>query len=261
MLIENIHPSRWDEKREVIVPGDYQMTLVFCVEHWIAQAKAAIKDHGAFYVALSGGSTPKAIFELLSASPYNEMVEWEKVHIFWSDERSVPPHHSESNYHMALTAGLDKMPIPKNQIHRMVAEEHIEENARLYEKKMTEILQGKGLDFIMLGMGDDGHTASLFPHTQGINAINHKVIANFIPEKNTWRMTFTFDWINAATHTAIYVLGAAKKFTLSKVLLSPAEIEQFPVLKVGTPARPALFIVDEAAAAELITQKQKLKKP
>ena len=90
MLIENIHPSRWDEKREVIVPGDYQMTLVFCVEHWIAQAKAAIKDHGAFYVALSGGSTPKAIFELLSASPYNEMVEWEKVHIFWSDERSVP---------------------------------------------------------------------------------------------------------------------------------------------------------------------------
>jgi len=122
VLIEKLQPRAWDERRDIIVPGDYQMTLIFCVEHFIAQSKQAIKDHDAFFVALSGGSTPKAIFERLTSPPYDQMIEWNKLHLFWSDERAVPPDHADSNYHMAMLAGLSKMPIPKEQIHRMDAE-------------------------------------------------------------------------------------------------------------------------------------------
>jgi 6-phosphogluconolactonase len=137
----------------------------------------------------------------------------------------------------------------------MRAEENIEANAEAYERGMAAVLGERPLDLVMLGMGDDGHTASLFPETEGLHVLNRRVIANFVPEKKIWRMSFTFEWINAAQRAVIYVLGAAKKFTLAKALLN--SFQQFPVLKVGTAVRPALFIADEAAAAELIVEKEK----
>jgi 6-phosphogluconolactonase len=256
VLIEKLQPRAWDERREIIVPGDHAMTLTFCVEHFIALSKQAIKDHSAFFVALSGGSTPKAIFEKLSSPPYDQMIEWNKVHLFWSDERAVPAEHTDSNYHMAMQAGLSKMPIPKNQIHRMRAEEKIEENALQYEQEIKASLQGRPFDLVMLGMGEDGHTASLFPQSQGLNVEDRLVIGNFIPGKNTWRMTFTYPCINSALNIAIYVLGAAKKQTLAEVLLSPPQFERYPVQRVGTATRKALWIADEAAAEELIAKKE-----
>ena len=256
MLIEKLQPRAWDERREIIVPGDHTMTLIFCVEHFIALSKQAIKDHGAFFVALSGGSTPKAIFEKLSSPPYDQMIEWSKLHLFWSDERAVPADHPDSNYHMAMQAGLSKMPIPKEQIHRMPAEEKIEENALHYEQEIHTALKGRPFDLVMLGMGEDGHTASLFPHTQGLNVEDKLVIGNFIPDKKTWRMTFTYACINCALNIAIYVLGAAKKEMLAEVLLSPNQFERYPVQRVGTTSRRALWIADEAAAEELIAKKE-----
>jgi 6-phosphogluconolactonase len=259
VLIEKLQPRAWDERRDIIVPGDYQMTLIFCVEHFIALSKQAIKDHDAFFIALSGGSTPKAIFERLTSSPYDQMVEWNKLHLFWSDERAVPSDHPDSNYQMAMQAGLSKMPIPKEQIHRMRAEEKIEENALDYEQEITAVLKGRPFDLIMLGMGEDGHTASLFPNTQGLHVENRLVIANFIPEKKIWRMTFTFTCINNALNIAIYVLGASKKETLAEVLLSPNPSDLYPVQRVGTASRHALWIADEAAAAALIAKKEQKK--
>ena len=184
------------------------------------------------------------------------MIEWDKIHFFWSDERSVPPDHPESNYHTAMQSAFGKMPIPKNHIHRMVAESAIEKNAQEYENLMHAILIERPLDLVMLGMGEDGHTASLFPFTKGVDVTDRKVIANFIPEKNTWRMTFTFNWINTASHAAIYVLGGSKKQTLAKVLSAKSKTDLYPVLKVGTPVRPALWIADEAAAADIIKEKE-----
>jgi 6-phosphogluconolactonase len=256
VLIEKLQPRAWDERRDIIVPGDYQMTLIFSVEHFIALSKIAIKDHDAFFVALSGGSTPKAIFEHLTAPPYDQMIEWNKIHLFWSDERAVSPEDPDSNYHMAMQAGLSKMPIPKEQIHRMRAEEKIEENALAYEEEIAATLRGQPFDLIMLGMGEDGHTASLFPHTQGLDVENRRVIANFIPQKNVWRMTFTFDCINQAANIAIYVLGESKKEMLAEVLLSPNPFEHYPIQRVGTPSRRALWIADESAAKELIAKKE-----
>lgn len=258
MLVEKLEPRPWDNRRNIIVPGDLPITITFCVEHFVLLAKKAIKDHDAFFVALSGGSTPKTIFEHLSSPPYNEMVEWNKVHLFWSDERAVSPENPESNYHMAMQAGLAKMPMTTQQIHRMKAEEKIEENALLYEQEIAATLKGRPFDMIMLGMGEDGHTASLFPHTEALKIENRLAVANYIPQKHTWRMTLTYPCINQALCSVIYVLGTSKKSILAEVLLTPDQFERYPVQHIGTPTNPALWITDQAAAEGLIDKREKL---
>jgi 6-phosphogluconolactonase len=249
--IDKLKTTAWDERRHLVIPGDYNTTLIFCLEHFISVAKESIADHAQFFVALSGGSTPKILFEHLCQPPYQQQLDWSKIFLFWSDERSVPPDHPDSNYHMAMEAGFQAMSIPKEQIHRMQAEESIEENSLLYEKTIHTVLKGRPFDLVMLGMGDDGHTASLFPHTEGLKSQARWVVANYVPEKKTWRMTLTFECINQARHIAIYVLGACKKHILEKVLKSPPQFDLFPVQKVGTREHPALWIADEAAAALL----------
>lgn len=246
MLIEKLKPTLWDDTKDLIIPGNYDMTIAFCVEHFIFLAKEAIKSHGAFYVALSGGSTPKAIFERISLTSF-DTIDWSKVYLFWSDERSVAPDSAESNYHMAMTAGLQKLPIPASHIFRMTAEANIEENAKEYEKIIEKTLKGKPFDLVMLGLGEDGHTASLFPNTEGLKIKDRQVIANHVPQHNTWRMTMTLPYINKAAHIVFYVLGAGKKHILSQVLQKNAP-PTYPAQFVGTKENRSLWIIDEAAA-------------
>jgi 6-phosphogluconolactonase len=248
MLIEKLKPRAWDARREIVVPGDMATTLIFCVEHFVTLAAQSIKEKGAFYVALSGGSTPKAIFQTLSSPPYNTMVPWGQCHLFWSDERAVPPDHPDSNYQMAMQAGLASLPIPLPQIHRMCAETDIEAAALRYEQALIA-----PFDLVMLGMGEDGHTASLFPGTAGLTITDRLVIANFIPQKNCWRMTLTYPCINSAAHIAIYVLGAPKKKALAEILFSTSDT--YPINQVGTPTHKALWIADETAAEELSSRR------
>ncbi len=229
----------WNEKWQIALPGDKQQTLNYATEHLLKCYKEAIADHDAFHIALSGGSTPKALFEMLTSTPYRDQIDWTKVHLFWSDERSVPPTNPDSNYHMAMEAGLKQMPIPPNQIHRMVAEKDVETNAEKYE----EIL--KPFDLIMLGMGEDGHTASLFPGTIGLTIKDRLVIANRVPQKDTVRMSMTFKCINQARHIAIYILGAGKQQILREVLTTK---DTYPIQQVGSKQAPAHVIIDEDAA-------------
>ncbi len=252
--------DKWDERRQLVVPGDFAMTLAFSVNHWLTVAQASIKDHGYFAVALSGGSTPKAIYESL-AMPHNaERIDWSKVFLFWSDERAVPPDHADSNYRMALEAGFSQLPVPSTQIFRMQAEKEIQANAQKYEEILKRVLKGRPLDLIMLGMGDDGHTASLFPHTAGLKVKDRLVIANEVPQKKTWRMSMTFTCINSAANTAIYVLGASKKQMLAEIFLSKEDVEKLPSQGVGTKEHPALWIADEAAAMLLLQERPGLAK-
>lgn len=230
-----------DERRKIIVPGDEETTVQYAVDHFVTLAQRAIVDHGAFFVALSGGSTPKRIYAELPK--YKDVVDWKRVFLFWSDERSVPPEDPESNYHMAMTSGLEKLGIPDNQIFRMHAEVDIEENAKAYEKQIRKTIGIRTFDLIMLGMGDDGHTASLFPGTKGLTVQDRLVIANEVPQKNTWRMTFTFPLINSA-QAVFYVLGKNK----AKPLASVFQGDSLPAARVGTREHPALWIVDNAAA-------------
>lgn len=247
MLIETIKPRSLDESKNLIVPGNYQKTLIFCVEHFIAISKQALSDHGFFAVALSGGGTPKAIFEKLCSSPYKEQMNWNNIHIFFSDERALPPDDPNSNFHMAMQAGFHKMPIPNEQIHRMEAEVDIEKNALKYEETIHRVLGKRPFDLIMLGMGEDGHTASLFPFTEGLKVTDRSCIANYVPQKKCWRMTLTFSCINQASNICIYVLGENKREMLAQVLFHPSQ-KTLPVEQVGTSQSKALWIADEAAA-------------
>lgn len=238
-MIKNINGKKY------IVPGDKEATVSYCVENFVAHYKKAIEKNGKFSVALSGGSTPKAIFQTLATSPYTKLIDWSKVLIFWSDERSVSPENPDSNYKMALDNGLKDLLLEKNTF-RMHAEENIQENAKEYEKIIKEKLGSNLFDLVMLGMGDDGHTASLFPGTEGLQVTGKLVIANYIPSKNTTRMTFTFDCINKSQNICLYVLGDNKKEMIKEVFL---EKKDYPSAHVGTTQHNALWILDKEAAA------------
>ena len=236
----------FDTRRQIAIGTTEDDALHFAATHFIATAKASIEDHGTFSVALSGGSTPKKLFQLLTSAPYKAALDWEKFQVFWSDERSVGPEDPDSNYLMAMENGWQHVPVSPTQIHRMVAEQDIEENAQKYEDLIRATNKGQ-FDLIMLGMGDDGHTASLFPHTQALKEKERWVVANTVPQKSTTRMTFTFPLIHKARHTAIYVMGRAKQERVHSVFTDTENSN--PIAQVGTTSHPALWILDKEAAA------------
>lgn len=240
----------FDQRRKILIPGVHDLTIAVAAELWIEIAKNSIQDHDFFAVALSGGSTPKKIFQKLST--LENALDWTKVYLFWSDERAVLPTDPESNYQMAMNEGfLSNLPIPKHQIFRMVAEENIAINAAAYEEIILNKLGSRPFDLVMLGMGEDGHTASLFPHTEALKIKNQLVAANYVPQKKCWRMTLTYECINSARHICILALGASKADILEKVLLGALKSEEYPIQLVGTETNPALLILDSDAAKNL----------
>ena len=255
MSVDNIHFFSWDERRDIAHPGNQKQTLVFSIEHFLNCAKEAIKLHGHFAVALSGGSTPQVIFETLSKAPYSTEIDWTKVLLFWGDERSVAPTDPDSNFRMAIEAGLKNLPIPAAHIFRMEAEENIDENASSYERKIKQTLGSRPFDLVMLGMGADGHTASLFPGTKALEETKRWVVANYVPQKDTWRMTLTYPVINNAKNITIYVLGKNKRAMVRKIFLEKLD-PPYPVSLIGTPANKALWILDTDAYGDLYKAKK-----
>ncbi len=243
-----------DNRRQLNLPGNADQTLAFAVSDWVETAQKSIDDHGYFAVALSGGSTPKKIFKELSTK-HQKSLDWSKVYLFWSDERSVLPTDHDSNFHMAMIeGGLSALDIKPENIFRMEAEKDLEANANAYAEKIKHILKGKGFDLIMLGMGDDGHTASLFPGTEGLKVKNKLVIPNFVPQKETWRMSFTYELINSASKICLYVLGANKADILHKVLFSPLDTTTYPSQGVGSESHKATWIIDEDASQNIVAE-------
>lgn len=240
-----------DTRRDVAHPGNREATLLFAVEHFINCAKEAFKLHGYFAVALSGGSTPKAVYEMLASPPHSSEIDWKRTLLFWSDERSVPPSSKENNFWMAMEAGFKKLEIPGEQIFRMVAEENLEENAALYDEKIRKVLGLRPFDLILLGMGEDGHTASLFPNTKALEEKGRWVVKNEVPQLKTSRMTMTYPCINRSRNTVIYALGKEKKEMLKKVL-SKKENPSLPASLVGTEESKALWIMDSEAGELLL---------
>ena len=231
----------WDETKQIVLPGSYEETLEFCTNHFIQSAKDAISKRGKFCVALSGGSTPKAVYSIL-ATKYKNASIWPHVFLFWSDERCVDPTHSDSNYHMAMNSGLASLSIPPNHVFRMKAEEDVISHAKEYEL----LLKKHPLDLVLLGMGEDGHTASLFPHTKGLDEKQALVVANYVEEKKSWRMTLTFKAINEAAQAVFYVFGTSKQKKLEEIFQEKPQTS--PCLKVGSEKRKALWIIDDAAS-------------
>lgn len=241
----------YDKRRDIAIPGNKQTAVDFCVEHFIQKGEEAIADHDYFAVALSGGSTPNALFAALAKKENRERLPWQKVLLFWSDERCVPPDDPESNYRAAMESGLKTLPIPPENIFRMRGEEPPEIAAKNYNFLLLEEVPFETFDLMMLGMGEDGHTASLFPKTHALHTAGRLATANFVPQKNCWRLTLTYDCINGARNIVVYVLGANKADILAKVLNTHDAPDTYPIQKVGTGTSKALFILDTDAAAKI----------
>ena len=194
-------------------------------------ARGAVRERGAFRVALSGGGTPKYLYRAL----LKEQVPWEQVWVYFSDERTVPPDSPDSNFKLAQGELLSKVAVPERQTVRLLGEQNPHQAARAYARELPE-----QLDLVLLGMGDDGHTASLFPDTVGLKAAG-RVVANFVPKLDTWRLSFTFDEINAARARWLLVTGENKAEVLKAVAAGEGD---FPVARVDDP----VWYLDEAAA-------------
>lgn len=217
-------------------------------------ASEGIAARGTFSIALSGGSTPKAIFELLADDEFRTQVAWQNVHVFFGDERTVPPDHADSNYRMASEAMLSRVPLPEKNIHRIDGVGDAAANASDYESDMRFLFGNSTwprLDLVMLGMGDDGHTASLFPETTALEEKRLWVAANWVEKFGTWRITLTAPAINAARNVLFLITGAGKADRLLEVLKGERDTSRLPSQLIA-PGEGALeWYVDRAAAAKL----------
>ncbi len=217
----------------------------------------AIAARGRFTVALSGGSTPKRLYQLLTAEPFRSQLDWDRVEIFWGDERCVPPDHADSNYRMAREAMLVHLPIPIEHIHRIEAERSDHDAAaRDYQAVLARVFGVRAggeppvFDMVLLGMGPDGHTASLFPQTKALDETTRWVVANFVPKFDGDRLTLTRAILNRAREVLFLVAGADKAERLAEVLNGPADPKRLPAQSIQ-PAGQLVWFVERAAAARL----------
>lgn len=220
------------------------------------QVESTLKSSDRFTVALSGGSTPKGLFSLL-ASSYRERLPWGRIFFFWGDERHVPPDSSESNYRMANEALLSKVPIPPANIFRVPAENSDANRAAAeYEETLRNFFHPASgvfpqFDLILLGMGPDGHCASLFPGTAALQEKSKLVVANWVDKFKTFRITFTAPLINQARVVEFLVAGADKSASLYEVLEGSGSTDQFPSKMIHPVNGQLIWLVDKAAAASL----------
>ncbi len=219
----------------------------------VRQANLAVAARGRFSVALSGGATPRRTYELLAAPPWVDQAPWDRVHVFWGDERCVPLNDLRSNARMAQEAWLDHVPIPGDQIHTMDCALDPAAAARQYEAQLREFFSGEPpiLDLVLLGLGLDGHTASLFPGTPVLKEGEHWAAAVYVPEQDLYRVTLTAPLINQAAVVAFLVAGGAKAGVLREVLHGPRDPARLPAQLIQLHHGELLWLTDLAAAAEL----------
>jgi 6-phosphogluconolactonase len=228
----------WKDADELAVAAAY---------FFVAECQRVVAEKGRFAVALSGGSTPKKLFQLLASPGFSRNIPWKQVFLFWSDERFVPLTDDDSNYKMAKEALLDHIPIPKKNIFATPVNGEPKDCARQYEKVVKEFFGGKKpvFDWLLLGMGPDGHTASLFPGTDILAEEKRLVKEVWVESKNTWRISFTYPLINRAANVVFLVSGAEKAPTLKTALTKKKAKNPLPVQ--GVEATQNWWLVDEAA--------------
>jgi 6-phosphogluconolactonase len=198
------------------------------------------------------------MFALLAdpAEPFLDQIPWDKIELFWVDERCVPPDNIESNYRMTSEALLSKVPLPAKRVHRMEGELDPEVAAARYESVIRNAFKLEGaetptFDLVLLGMGDDGHTASLFPYTEALNEMSRIVVPNHVLQKDTWRITLTWPVINQGREVAFLIEGEAKAQVLHDVFLGPYQPETHPSQIIRPVSGRLTLLLDAAAAAKL----------
>jgi 6-phosphogluconolactonase len=233
-----------------------QELFAAAAEEVVRAAQEAVSQRGRFTIALSGGSTPKSLFNLLATNAKN-VLPWDHMFFFWGDERHVPPTDPDSNYHMAEETMLSKIPVAAGNVFRFAAENpDAAAVADAYEQTLRKFFalepgQFPRFDLILLGMGPDGHTASLFPNTAGLKEKSRLVIANWVDKLKTSRLSLTLPVINAAACVAFLVSGTDKAPALHAVLEGDAPGEQYPSKLIHPADGKLIWLIDRAAASEL----------
>jgi 6-phosphogluconolactonase len=245
-------------KVEYFVEPDAAALAARAARYFVEEAEAAVAARGRARIAISGGSTPKAAFHLLAdpAQPWRARMPWDKLELFWVDERCVPPDHPDSNYRMTREALLDHVPLPPAQVHRMEGELEPEVAAARYESELRNSFRLEGaetprFDLINLGMGPDGHTASLFPHTAALHETSRLAVANHVQNKDAWRITLTWPVINQGSSVFFLIGGADKTQILKEVMLGPRDPERLPSQLISPASGILTLFLDKAAAALL----------
>lgn len=233
--------------------------LSHAAAEWMTAAvEHAVAASGVARIAVSGGSTPRRAFELLAdhSQPFRQRMDWSRLQLFWVDERCVPPDDKDSNYRMTRETLLSKVPLPEANIVRIEGELAPEEAAARYESAIRTKFRLEGaevprFDLIVLGMGDDGHTASLFPHSAALDSMMHLAVANHVEAKNAWRVTLTWPVINHASKVFFLIQDASKAKVLHDVLLGPYQPEVWPSQLIRPQSGELFFLLDREAAALL----------
>jgi len=224
-------------------------------QYIVRLASESIVMHGRFTIALSGGSTPRKLYSLLGSEPYRSQIDWALVEIFWSDERCVPPDSEDSNYRMARETLLSNIPIAAKQVHRMPADQPDRDVAsQAYTLEMQRTFGTDGIprfDLIQLGMGPEGHTASLFPHQPSLHEQQRLVMPVITPKPPPPRLTFTPPLLNAARHILFLVTGADKSDAVHAVLEGEYNPDEYPAQIVRPKDGEVTWMLDTAAAEKL----------
>ncbi len=241
---------------EFSISADADALAQEAARRFVAAASAASAARGRFIVALSGGSTPKALFALLAEAPYRDQIDWSNVHLFWGDERCVLPTDEQSNYRMTRETLLDKVAIPAAQVHRIPAEDpEPDRAARAYATTLRQIFtlgddEFPTFDLIHLGLGPEGHTASLFPGSPALKETQALTAAPFVEKLDAHRITLTPPVINAAREVQFLVAGAGKAEIVGQILHAPHDPDELPAQIVAPSPGKLVWLLDEAAAAQ-----------
>lgn len=229
--------------------ADHEALSRAAAELFTTETRAALKNNGRASVALSGGGTPRRTYEFLAHPPYRDQVTWEKIHIFWGDERCVPPDDPKSNERMARETLLKHVPIPPEQIHPIRCEQSSVKAAEQYEKLLRSHFGSCGarFDLVFLGLGENGHTASLFPGTAVLNEQKLWSADVFVAEQNLHRVTLTAPAINMASKVAFLVSGTPKASVLKEVLEGPSDPQQLPAQLIRPVDGRLIWLVDDEA--------------
>lgn len=252
-VVASVGPATREILPGVVVCKDAESVALAAARYFVQWAWQAIGEDGKFNVALSGGHTPETLFQLLASQEFRAQVDWGRVELFWGDERAVPPESKESNYGVARRELLIRVPIPGANVHRMEAEKpNIGRAAQDYEDLLREKLplDSRGFprfDLIFLGLGPEGHTASLFPGVRGMRETSRWVSTPLVPKLGAKRMTLTLPVLNAGHRVMFLVAGAEKAEILYTVLAGNSE-HPLPAQLVRVPDGQRMFLCDEAAA-------------
>jgi 6-phosphogluconolactonase len=243
--------------RKIVVAADKAALFTDTATVIADAARAAIARSGRFAFVLTGGSTPKSLYELLASDEWREKIEWSKVHLFWGDERFVPATSEQSNYAMAKRALIDRLELSASQIHRIVTENTTPEFcAESYEEEIREFFKvGAGIfptfDLVLNGMGSNRHVLSLFPGRPTINETSRLVVADFIPEVRMDRITMTAPLVNAARKVVMLVAGEDKAEAVADVLFGAQDVDKKPAQIIQPEDGELIWMLDSEAGSQL----------